>query len=308
MSFMWVDVASALYERNALHILPRIGRTQEERLRAAKELHSRGHGFGMAIGLNDSEEFIEALLNAGDKHLYTLSVDVAHGASVAVAEYMHMLRYSFGIDSGLIVGNVGSVAGTRFLAKMATVLGFKHISIKVGIGPGAACTTRIKTGVGVGQVSALQAILSALDDQKLEYTRTTIIADGGIEKPADFVKAFAAGANFVMAGKYLISEEFDGEFEYVQLDKNLPEKTRVFKYYGMASKEAKAGSDEYVEGAVLYIPAKEKRHIADAVESLEYGLRSAMTYVDAQNLTAFYNNAYMIRNSIAATREGEPRG
>ena len=299
MSFMWESVAKNLALSNAIHILPRVERSANERLNAAMGLSSQVLQYGIALGVKDGPEFIEKLFDYADyeNSLKFLSIDVAHGASIAVANYMKLLREEFGIKSGLIVGNVGAPSGALFITKVAELLGFESIIVKVGVGPGAACTTRVKTGVGVGQFSAVKSVVEAL--ARHATIRTSIIADGGVEKPADFVKALAAGANGVMVGKYLTSKDFDGEFEHVNGQE-------YFVYYGMASKKAKNGAEEYVEGDILYVPVK-FASTKDAVKSLEYGLRSSMTYVDAGTLKDFQSNVLTIRNSLAAVQEGHSR-
>ena len=299
MSFMWEAVAKNLALSNAIHILPRVERSTNERLNAAMGLSNQVLQYGIALGVKDGPEFIKKLFDYADykNSLKFLSIDVAHGASIAVANYMKMLRENFGLKSGLIVGNVGAPSGALFITKVAELLGFESIIVKVGVGPGAACTTRVKTGVGVGQFSAVNSVVEAL--ARHANIRTSVIADGGVEKPADFVKALAAGANGVMVGKYLTSKDFDGEFEHVNGQE-------YFVYYGMASKKAKNGAEEYVEGDVLYVPVK-FASTKDAVKSLEYGLRSSMTYVDAATLKDFQNNVLTIRNSFVAVQEGHSR-
>lgn len=352
MEFMRAKFAINLYKSGGLHILPRVGLTQEERLDMLKEVVDAGAQAGIAIGLKDDEEFIRKIFKV-DRRVPVISVDVAHGASKAVFEYVIREVLPVLMDTKhrakLIIGNVGSLSGYIAIDLLARVLGAPNlIFAKVGVGPGAACTTRVNTGVGVGQFSLLHTIKmytntftdTGLDEQQdvidnieasiekivsrlvsvdsaaslnkfarllstgrrsaAQYRGVRFISDGGVEKPGDFVKAIAAGASYVMMGKFFVNPDFDGEF--IEKDGK-----KQFIYYGMASKKAKNGKDEYVEGAVLSVPVRWKS-TDEAVRALEYGLRSAMAYSDAPNLDSFKNVVRIVGNSIAAIYEGRPRG
>lgn len=298
MEFMWDKVAESLHGAGAMHILPRVGRSEDARVQVTKSLAEKGIKFGVAVGLNDSMEFLKDVLNAAEDKVQFFSIDVAHGASLGVAEYMYKVWREFGITNGLIVGNVGSWQGALFLIKVAELLEFDSLNIKVGIGPGAACTTRTKTGVGLGQMTALAETISAIN-LWANTVDVRIISDGGITKPADFVKALSL-SHAVMVGKYLTSHDFDGKI----LKENNKE---YFTYYGMASKKAKDTADDYVEGGVIKAEVNFATS-AEAVKSLEYGLRSAMTYVNTKTLEDFWARAasgwFFSRNSMAAIHEG----
>ncbi len=294
MDFMWEQVAESLHKVDAVHILPRVGRDQQQRIQAAHNLANRGIRFGMALGLNDSAEFVSELLKVGGSHLKFLSIDVAHGASIGMAEYLYDFYTIFGINTGIILGNIGSWEGATFLIRTAQLLAMDSVILKVGIGPGSACTTRVKTGVGLGQMSALSNVYAAIEEEA-ETVNVDIIADGGITKPGDFVKALAL-ADAVMVGRYLTSEDFSGEI-------TVKDGKKFFTYYGMASKRAKGNADEYVEGDVVTTEIQFQSS-ADAVKSLDYGLRSAMTYVNAKDLQQFRKNVRFARTTPASTWEG----
>jgi len=295
MSFMGETVARELAEAGGIHILPRVEWFSKQRVKVAKTLNQDGIPFGMAIGARERMSLIDQIFG---RALRFLSIDVAHGASAATAAMLKAL-YHAGFTDGVIVGNVGSPSGALFIEKVAEKLGYNSIIIKVGVGPGAACTTRVKTGVGVGQYSAVRAVYEAISTYGGKGITTYIISDGGVEKPADFVKALAAGADAVMMGKYLTSPDFDGEI-------TMENGQKYFTYYGMASTKAKHGASDYVEGDIIKVPVNFK-NTGEAVRTLEYGLRSAMTYVNAKKVSDI-RRATVISNSYASVIEGQVRG
>lgn len=297
MSFMRHNFAKTMENNGAIHILPRVGLTKEERILDATDIDCAG----IALGFSDIED-TDTIVDILDlSNINFLSVDVAHGASSRMIQAMYKLRYEFNIKSGLIVGNVGSVAGAAYLVKAAQLMQFEHIIIKVGIGPGAACTTRVNTGVGVAQLSVLQAVNAFLDENQHWGTWVQVIADGGVTSSGDFVKALAL-ADGVMMGKALVSLECEGvrkedDSLYDSLSKNY-----VLKYYGMASEDAK-DSNRYVEGGAQYIHLSEKDTLNNKIQSLKDGLASAMTYVDSQTLSEFRSKVNFSYNSYGAVRE-----
>ena len=348
MEFMRERFAINLYNAGGLHILPRVGLSKQERLDMLKAVVSAGAKAGIAVGIKDDKSFIEDVLSI-DKTLPVISVDVAHGAAYHVFKYVLdtiVPSISHNTSTSIILGNVGSLAGYVSIDLFSYILGINHRMLaKVGVGPGAACTTRINTGVGVGQFSLIKVIdtyrksllqeisndgsfilKNAIEDVVLKMLSTTadgmsnkslqqlinsvgmstshrgikVISDGGVEKPGDFVKALAAGADYVMMGKFFVSPDFSGEF----IEK---EGKKYFTYYGMASKKAKNGRDDYVEGAVLNVPVRWKT-TEDAVKALEYGLRSAMTYSDSVTLSNFKDLVRIVRNTFSSINEGGPRG
>lgn len=293
MSFMRHNFAKTMENNGAVHILPRVGLTKEERILDATGIDCAG----IALGFSDIED-TDTIVDILDlSNINFLSVDVAHGASSRMIQAMHKLRYQFNIKSGLIVGNVGSVAGAAYLIKAAQLMHFEHIIIKVGIGPGAACTTRVNTGVGVAQLSVLQAINAFLDENQHWGTWVQLIADGGVTSSGDFVKALAL-SDGVMMGKALVSLECEG----VRKEDDSLSKNYVLKYYGMASEDAK-DSNRYVEGGAQYIHLSEKDSLDNKIQSLKDGLASAMTYVDSQTLSEFRSKVNFSYNSYGAVRE-----
>ena len=244
-----------------------------------------------AVGVHDLER--AALL--AESGVDALVIDSAHGhsrdvlAAVAALRKMRLRRVL------LIAGNVATAAGAKDLATAGA-----HV-VKVGIGPGSICTTRMVAGVGVPQISAIQAAAKACGKH------TAIIADGGLRYSGDIAKAIAAGADAVMVGGLLAgAAESPGEDELFQ--------GRVYKRYrGMGSVAAmrQGGGERYfqqagdaakmvpegVEGRVPY-----KGAVADILHQLVGGLRSAMGYVGAPDL-ATLKKASFVRLSLAGLRE-----
>ena len=226
-------------------------------------------------------------------------VDTAHGHSKKVAEVIKRLRKELeGVQ--LVAGNVATAEGVRELARLGVD------AVKVGIGPGSICTTRVIAGVGVPQLSA---ILECAEEAA--KCGVPVIADGGIRYSGDIVKALAAGAQTVMLGILLAgTEESPGETVLYQ--------GRTFKIYrGMGSLEAmKGGSkDRYQqedmdssklvpEGIEGRVPFKGK--VADTLYQLTGGLRSGMGYCGVRNIPELAQKTKFIRTTIQGTRESHP--
>ena len=216
----------------------------------------------------------EALLEAGAD---AIVIDTAHGHSAGVIRKIKEIRETFP-EATLIAGNVATAEATKALYDVGVDV------VKVGIGPGSICTTRVVAGVGVPQLTAIYDAASVAR----EYGKA-IIADGGIKYSGDIVKALAAGGHAVMLGSMLAgTDESPGEFEIYQ--------GRRFKTYrGMGSLGAmeKGSSDRYFQGSVneanKLVPegiegrVAYKGSVSDIVFQLIGGLKSGMGYVGEQN-------------------------
>ncbi|MDP6540383.1 MAG: IMP dehydrogenase [Planctomycetota bacterium] len=250
---------------------------------------------GAAIGVRDLER-AEGLLEAG---VDVLVIDTAHGHSENVMETVRELKQRTDVD--VVAGNVATAGAAKALAE-AGVDG-----VKVGIGPGSICTTRIVAGVGVPQLTAVTDVAGAL-----EGTDIPVIADGGIRFSGDIVKALAAGASSIMAGSLFAGlEESPGEtFLY---------KGRSFKgVRGMGSIGAmQEGSKEryrqgHVEEADKLVPegiegmVPYRGCLSTFVHQLAGGVRAGMGYCGAATLTELWERARFIRITPAGTREGHP--
>lgn len=267
-----------------------------------------GAGFqvmcSMGLGKNELER-AEALVSAGAK---CLVLDVAHGASVQVAKQVIELRNLFKRNVSIVVGNFATMESVRTFLEYHTT---EVDGIKVGIGPGSICKTRTVTGVGYPQLSAICNVRDALLD-----TGIALIADGGMSTSGDIAKALGAGAHMVMLGGMLAGTyESPGEVLFPNGEKVYSdEKQRFFdergifvldknlfkKYRGSASKEAyesqgKTASHRAPEGEEILVPYKGP--VANILQEIEGGLRSAFTYTDSRNLKEFHRNVEFIKIS-----------
>lgn len=266
---------------------------------AAKDAHGRllvAAAVGVTSGTFDRAQ---ALLDAGAD---AIVIDTAHGHSAGVIRKIKEIREQFPLAT-LIAGNVATAEATEALYDAGVDV------VKVGIGPGSICTTRIVAGVGVPQLTAIYDAASVARKRG-----KTIIADGGIKYSGDIVKALAAGGNAVMLGSLLAgTDEAPGQFEIYQ--------GRRFKTYrGMGSlgamAQAHGSSDRYfqsgvneanklvpegIEGRVAY-----KGSLGDVIFQMLGGIESGMGYVGAPNLQELQDNAQFIQITGAGLRESHP--
>ncbi len=250
---------------------------------------------GAAIGVtNDVLDRAGALVAAG---VDCLVLDSAHGHSKNILTCVEKVKNAFP-DVPVIAGNVATAEGTEALIKAGADC------VKVGIGPGSICTTRVVAGVGVPQITAVYDAACMADKYGIP-----VIADGGIKYSGDIVKALAAGANVVMLGSLLAGcDEAPGEIEIYQ--------GRSFKVYrGMGSLGAMAcgSKDRYFQtGAKKLVPEGVEGRVAykglveDTIFQLMGGLRSGMGYCGAQDIPTLQETAQFIKMSSAALRESHP--
>lgn len=251
-----------------------------------------------AVGVtSDTFERAEALFEAGAD---VIVIDTAHGHSAGVLRKIAEIRAHFP-NRTLIAGNIATAEGARALYDAGVDV------VKVGIGPGSICTTRVVAGVGVPQVTAIYDAAAVAR----EYGKT-IIADGGIKYSGDIVKALAAGGNAVMLGSMFAgTDEAPGETEIYQ--------GRKFKTYrGMGSIAAmkKGSSDRYFQGSVneanKLVPEGIEGRVAykgaasDIVFQMLGGIRSGMGYVGAGDIQELHENAQFVEMSGAGLIESHP--
>ena len=224
--------------------------------------------------IGQSQKELDNLIEISkDIPINMINCDVANGHTASFVKHIISVREKFP-DSVLMAGNVCIPEMTQQLIDNGADC------VKVGIGPGSACTTRIKTGVGVPQVSA---ILSCKD--AAHCLDGLVCADGGCKNSGDVAKAFGCGADFVMAGGLFSGvDECEGEWE-VENDK------KIFKFYGMSSKEAQ---DKYNGGLATYKAAEGrcvkvagKGPCKDVIMDIMGGVRSACAYVGSRKLKDF---------------------
>ena len=250
---------------------------------------------GAAIGATaDVLDRVAALVEA---QVDVVVLDSAHGHNSGIIEAVKKVKKAYP-DLQLIAGNVATAEGTRALIEAGADC------VKIGIGPGSICTTRVVAGIGVPQVTAVYDAACAA----AEYG-VPVIADGGIKYSGDIVKALAAGASVVMLGSLVAGcKETPGEYELYQ--------GRQFKVYrGMGSLGAmgKGSSDRYfqannkkyvpegVEGRVPY-----KGPLADTIYQMVGGLRSGMGYVGCANIPEMHEKAQFVRITGAGLKESHP--
>jgi IMP dehydrogenase len=271
-----------------IHILPRVGFSEEQRLQDVKACGETR--VGTALGVSEKDAFLESLFE--QPNFAFASIDIAHGANAAALPVLEKIR-KIGIRQGVILGNVGSIEGFLYAYWLMKLSGFEHIVIKVGIGPGSVCTTRINTGVGVGQFTLLEKINAVKHELGLEDVQ--IISDGGVNTAGDFVKALAL-SDAVMMGKFFASGSFEDEVLIWEEGK-----LTGVHLYGMASVMV-TEKRNYIEGSTQTL--RSFHHDAkEAVQRLREGLQSAMTYVNAHTLPEFKANVRFVTNSAAAITE-----
>src|SRR3954453_16465997 len=264
---------------------PLANKDQHGRLRVAAAVSGGADAIGRARGLVGSGVDV-------------IVVDSAHGHSEGVLATVDQLREAFP-DVQLVAGNVATEAGARELVRRGVD------AVKVGIGPGSICTTRVVTGVGVPQVTAIFDALRGAED-------VPIIADGGIKYSGDVVKALAAGASSVMMGSMLAgTEESPGEsvlaegrrFKMIRGMGSLSamQDGSADRYFQEGEMSAKKLVPEGIEGRVPY-----KGPVGDVLFQMVGGLRSGMGYVGCADIDQLRTEAEFVRITAAGLRESHP--
>lgn len=259
---------------------------QAEEVKKVKEMKLL---VGAAVGVKEGErERIKALVEAGAD---LLALDIAHGHSKYAIEKVKFIKKEFP-SVFIVAGNVATAEGFKDLVDAGAD------AVKVGIGAGSICTTRIVTGFGIPQISAI------LDCAPIaRKTKVSLISDGGIKSSGDIVKALAAGADAVMMGNVLAgTDEAPGKLITV-------DGKRFKSYRGMASlqanierPDAKSNKDEIIEeGISAHVPYKGKAE--DVVKKMIGGMRSGLSYAGAKNISELKKNAKFVKITPAGLRE-----
>lgn len=285
-------MASAMARAGGLGIIHRYNTTEEQvnlvNL-AVKRLNlSEGHTVGAAIGVTgDYIERAKSLVAAGAQ---VLCVDVAHGHHANMRHALLTLRNTLGYEIHIMAGNVATLQGFNDLADWGAD------SIRIGIGGGSICSTRIQTGHGV---PTFQSILDCAASDR----DAALIADGGIKNSGDIVKAIAAGAHAVIMGSLFSgTTETPGDIIYKDIPGKNPVKHKVYR--GMASTEAQKdwrGKASSVEGISSYV--KYKGPIKNIIQELDRGLRSGMSYSGVRCISEFWSRASFIQQTSLGTSE-----
>ena len=252
---------------------------------------------GAALGI--TANVVERAAELVKAHVDVVVLDSAHGHSANVLKCVSMLKEKFP-ELQIIAGNVATGEATEALIKAGADC------VKIGIGPGSICTTRVVAGIGVPQVSAVMNAFEVSDKYGVP-----IIADGGIQYSGDVVKALAAGGSTVMMGSVFAGcDEAPGEFELYQ-----GRKYKVYRGMGSmgAMKQKNGSSDRYfqagakklvpegVEGRVAY-----KGKVEDTIFQFVGGLRAGMGYCGAANIRDLQKNSQFVKISAAALKESHP--
>ena len=261
---------------------------------SAKDAQGRllcGAGVGVTADILDR---VDALVKA---HVDVIVIDTAHGHSANVLRTVHMVKDAYP-DLQVIAGNVATAEATEALIEAGVDC------VKVGIGPGSICTTRVVAGIGVPQVSAVMDCYEAAKKHNIP-----IIADGGIKYSGDVTKAIAAGANVCMMGSMFAGcDESPGSFELYQ-----GRKYKVYRGMGSIAAMENGSKDRYfqsdakklvpegVEGRVAY-----KGFVEDTVFQLLGGLRAGMGYCGAKTIEELKENGRFVKISAAALKESHP--
>ena len=250
---------------------------------------------GAAVGI--TANILERVGALVDKHVDCIVIDTAHGHSANVLKVVKMVRDEYP-DLQIIAGNVATGEATEALIKAGVNC------VKIGIGPGSICTTRVVAGIGVPQITA---IMDAYEVAK-KYD-IPIIADGGIKYSGDMTKAIAAGASVCMMGSIFAGcDESPGEFELFQ-----GRKYKVYRGMGSIAAMENGSKDRYfqtgakklvpegVEGRVAY-----KGTVEDTVFQLMGGLRSGMGYCGAKDIKTLQETGKFVKISAASLKESHP--
>ena len=261
---------------------------------AAKDDQGRllcGAGVGITADVLDR---VQALVNA---HVDVIVVDSAHGHSANVLRVVRMVKDKFP-DLQVIAGNVATGAGAKALIEAGADC------VKIGIGPGSICTTRVVAGIGVPQITA---IMRAYEEAK--KAGIPIIADGGIKYSGELTKAIAAGADVCMLGSMLAGcDESPGDFELYQ-----GRKYKVYRGMGSLAAMENGSKDRYfqtnakklvpegVEGRVAY-----KGTVEDTIFQMMGGLRSGMGYCGAKDIKTLQETGEFVKISAASLKESHP--
>ncbi|WP_413587518.1 guanosine monophosphate reductase [Bdellovibrio sp. HCB274] len=282
------DMALAMHNLGGMGILHRFISTEEQSAQARRLKEAGVKLISASVGVG--EEFktrSKALVEAG---VNIITIDIAHGHSVQMMETMKWLKDQYPhVD--LIAGNMATPDAARDLIEAGAD------AIKVGIGPGSMCTTRIITGCGVPQLTAI-----ALCSEVASAHGVPVIADGGIRTSGDMVKAFAAGASTVMLGSMLSGTiETPGEI-----------KNGKKQYRGMASRSAqdswRGGVPEGMAPEGESTQVNVKGHVKDVIHEVTGGIRSGMSYINATSIAEIKDKALFMEMSSNGISESRAHG
>lgn len=282
------EMALAMHEMGGVGILHRFMSSEDQCTQVRLLVEKGAQVRAASIGVTEEDRSrVKDLLKAGAN---LITIDIAHGHSIQMIETMKWLK-DLSPDTQIIAGNLATPEATIELIEAGADC------LKVGIGPGSMCTTRVITGCGVPQLTAI-ALCAEIAAQK----SVPIIADGGIRTSGDIVKAFAAGASSVMLGSMLAGTiETPGEIKHGRK-----------LYRGMASRSAQVswrggvpkGMAPEGESTQVWV----KGHVKDVILELTGGIRSGMSYLNASTISEIAEKARFIEMSASGIRESHAHG
>ncbi len=285
------DMAIELGRLGGLGVLHR-NNTIEEQVEELKAVKEAGYIAGAAVGPHAIDR-AEALDKAGADVLF---VDCATAHKTDVIESVKKMRGK--VKADIVVGNIATKAAAEALIDIAD-------GLKVGIGPGSICTTRVVAGVGVPQLTAVMDVVSVAKEKGIP-----VIADGGIRYSGDAVKAFAGGADVVMLGSMFAgTKESPGEVVIVN-----GKKSKMYRGMGSigAMQKGKSSDRYFQEGSKKYVPEGVEGFVdyKGAVEEIIFhilgGLRSGMGYIGAHNIAEIPKQAQFVKITKAGREESHP--
>ena len=240
------------------------------------------HEYGLAIGLKQIDESIKDIHKSRP---HSICIDVAHGHHALVAAIIKYLREKLDYEPYIIVGNIATSQGFEYLAEVGAN------AIRIGIGPGSACSTRETTGVGVPQLSAIMDCATV----KRRFPGVSLIADGGINTSGDILKALAAGADAVMLGKMLAGhDETPGDI--------IEDRFKRYRGQSLLGTNGERGAPEGIDGLVDY-----KGPVDKTIQSLVNYMKSGFSYVGARDIQDFRRKARFIKVSAGTQEENKTR-
>lgn len=265
-----------------------------------KKAKAKGVKVGASVSIGDAAiKRAQTLAQAG---VDVIAIDVAHGHYYKVADTIKKLRKILPTNILIIGGNVATGAATADLIRAGADI------IKVGVGPGAICTTRVVAGIGMPQLTAIEEAVKVA-----RKTKTPVIADGGLKYSGDIVKALAAGADAVMTGNLLAgTDEAPGKVVNLK-----GKKMKMFRGMGSLEAMAKGSKDRYLqnekkkkevvpEGVVGYVPYLGS--LEKVIGQLIGGLRQGLGYTGAKNISELHKKAKFVKITVAGLKESHPHG
>jgi IMP dehydrogenase len=273
------ETARVMWDQGMLPVLPRFQKVYSTGM-SSYNLRTLGYTSIPSMGTDKKYYYLH-------KNQEAVLIDVAHGHHKLVKEKIEYLQDTYP-DVKIIAGNIATSEAAIDLIKWGAD------ALRVGIGGGSVCTTRLKTGVGVPMISCIQEIYNTIHEPWTPDA-VPIIADGGIKTAGDMAKAFAAGADVVMCGSLFAGcDEAPGEIIEVDGEK-------MKQYYGSASFKQK-GEHRHVEGVDSLV--EYTGSIVDVLQDIKESLQSAFSYVGATNLEEFKENAELINVTANGYKEG----